>query len=355
MKDSLNTSTAPSGQLSKRLDALKGRISELQSGRSGRFVLFSHDPTGLGGQIARRLLAVRVGLLTRRTAVFLEEDFYPYENAFEPLSTALDISDDVPEFQTEMSADVAPVVKFNFWKFWADEIFKAKVYGYIPAELANEKHPGILLDGAIFDTFRLKPEYEETISSSLIHIDSLKPVIGVHFRRGDKSVETPYVTAQDYRSAIEMIAAASQIRNVFISSDSPDAVKELNLDPSRFQIFFDHDEKRYNNANHKFLMRNRHLAKQETVTAIRNIYTLARCTAVVGQSNAHFAHLAAGSIAARNEDAEYGLLIEPATVPENWAKRQLYRARQKLRSAAKLLLPRHTLKHRARSATRGKK
>jgi hypothetical protein len=132
---------------------------------------------------------------------------------------------------------------------------------------------------------------------------------------------------------------------VFISSDSAEAVRELALDQTKFNIFFDADEKRYNNANHKFLMKNPELAAQETQTAIRNIYMLSQCTKLIGQSNAHFATLAAGGVIVNNSASDFGELIKPGLTPTNWKSRLFYRAYRLARTIAKLALPRLTLKH----------
>src|SRR4051812_7059440 len=112
MDEVSNSLNACGNQLQDRIQALRMRIDELQSGRSGRYVLFNHDPTGLGGQIARRVLAVRVGLISNRTAVFVGEDFFPYENAFLPLASFLGRTEDLPEFDARLDEDPTPVVTF---------------------------------------------------------------------------------------------------------------------------------------------------------------------------------------------------------------------------------------------------
>lgn len=333
-------------QFQDRLQALRLRIDELQSGRSsGRFVLFNHDPTGLGGQIARRVLAIRVGLISNRTAVFIDEDFFPYENAFRPLASFLGSVENLPELDERLDEDPAPVVIFNFWSFWQNEPLKAKIYGHVPNELSDLDEPKLAVDGTILSSFRLTREYEDAIAPYLNKIGSLWPIIGVHFRRGDKFVETPYVSAATYRASIESIAGRYNIRNVFVSSDSADAVSELDLDPTKFNIFFDESELRYNNANHKFLMKNPDLASQETKTAIRNIYMLSKCTKLVGQSNAHFASLAAGGIIVNNAAPDFGLLIEPTLAPTSWKSRLAYRTYQTVRHIAKAAFPKLTLRH----------
>jgi hypothetical protein len=337
-------------ELGRRVDALRSRIARNQSGHSGRFVLFTHDPHGLGGQISRRLLAIRVGLMTGRTAVFPNEDFFPYENVFEPLTEVnLSMSESVPPIDlTSLESDSRPLVYFDFWAFWRNEALRHLIYSALPTEINGVPNGASLLDGIIFSSFRLKAACSAEIAPYLAHINTLGPVIGVHFRRGDKYVETPYVDAAVYRTQIEAVATRHHIRNVFISSDSSNAVRELALDETRFKIYFDAKEKRYNNANHKFLMAHRELAPQETFTAIKNIYMLSCCTQIVGQTNAHFASLAAGQLYVTRMDPEFGVLIDPMLAPKNWSMRLLNSIYRYSRKVGKRMLPLYLLKSKQR-------
>lgn len=336
MNDSCMGISLPEDKLRPRIEAVSARIAELQLARSGRYIVFNHDPTGLGGQISRRLLAIRVALMTGRTAVFPNEDFYPYENAFEPLALPpTETRKIVPVLNAQLEEDPNPIVSFDFWRFWKNELMRHKIYGYIPNELAGLANHGLILDGIIFSSFRLNLKYRCAITPFIERIKATAPVIGVHFRRGDKYVETPYVSAEIYRENVEAVAARHNIQNILISSDSAEAVDKLHLDRNRFNIFFDDQEKRYNNANHKFLMKHRELACQETMTAIRNIYMLGHCTKVVGQTNAHFARLAAGQIMINAYGADFGVLLEPNLMPRKWTDRLTYGVYRGVRTIAK--------------------
>lgn len=333
--------------LESRVRAIRARVDLLQSNASGRAVLFRHDPTGLGGQISRRLLAIRVAMISGRTAVFPDESFYPYKNAFEPLSDVGigAISTDMPMWNGDIGADRADVVAFDFWSFWQNEDAKRRIYEYTPPELVGVPDARTILDGVIFNSFTLKPDYNDMVSKAVGELSKAGPLVGVHFRRGDKYVETPYVSAERYRSAIEDVAGRSGIRSIFVSSDSPNAIRELSLDADRYETIFDADEKRYNNANHRFLMKYPSLARQETSTAIRNIYMLASCDRVVGQSNAHFATLAAGSIAARSFVVDYGRLLAPEAAPAKLLNRIVYAGYRGARLVAKKIFFMRTLRN----------
>jgi hypothetical protein len=344
------TMVALKGELERRIGALRSRIAHNQSGHSGRFILFTHDPHGLGGQISRRLLAIRVGLMTARTAVFPDEDFFPYENVFEPLTEAtFAISKSVPPIDLMcLEGDSRPVVYFDFWACWENKAFRELVYSALPIEVDGIPDGAILLDGIIFSSFRLKASYYSRIAPYLAQIKAMGSVIGVHFRRGDKYVETPYVDSAVYRRHIEAVAARHNIKDVFISSDSPNAMRELALDETLFNIHFDVNERRYNNANHKFLIAHRELAPQETFSAIKNIYMLSCCTQIVGQTNAHFASLAAGRLYATRMDPDFGVLIDPMLAPKNWSMRLLNSIYRYSRSVGKRILPLYFLKSKQR-------
>src|SRR6202042_2653128 len=83
--------------------------------------------------------------------------------------------------------------------------------------------------------------------------------LGVHLRRGDKNVETAYVSAKHFNAPIARIYKVGRFDSVFLASDSPQAAAEIDLPPG-VKLIFDRDEKRYNNANHKMLFCNPDLA-----------------------------------------------------------------------------------------------
>jgi hypothetical protein len=336
----LATSSFHPTDLAAKVRMVEESIKHTQSGSTGRYVCFTHDPTGFGAQVSRRILAIRIGLLTGRTAVFPQEDCFPYENPFEPISI------DAPaEWKNSPTIDLThadrdnrPVVRFDFWDFWRNEKLKRYVYSSVPQEIEDVRNSGILLDGIIFSTFQLRGSYSEAVAPYLSQIDAIRPVVGVHFRRGDKYVETPYVDPAVYRESISHSAEIEGTNNIFIASDSPRALFELQLDARRYNIHFDTEEKRYNNANHKFLSNRPDLSHQETLSAIKNIYMLGQCDRVVGQSNAHFALLAAGRISARTNATDFGRLIEPAMLPNKRVPRLIYQTYRATRSMAKTML-----------------
>ena len=146
---------------------------------------------------------------------------------------------------------------------------------------------------------RLLPSAQSIVDAEKKRLGISLTTLGVHLRRGDKSVENAYVPAAEVNRAIGAVHQAWPFDSLFLASDSQNAMKEICL-PSGVTLIFDETEKRYNNANHKMLFHNPELAQQETFTALKNLILLSFCGGIVGQDNAHFPVLASRIIASRN-------------------------------------------------------
>ena len=326
--------------LDEGIEKIRSRIKEIQSPQNPNKILFKHDPTGLGAQISRRILAVRVALITGRAAIFPNENFFPYIPCYKPLTreeNLLQVGLE-PSFLFDNNS-YPSVVKFDFWRFWKNESEKTLVYGFTPPELDGFSNPNLILDGIIFSTFSLLDEFNEQIAINLKRFSIDNSVLGVHFRRGDKFIETPYVPIAEYKKAICRVSERTGLSRVFVASDSPRAVEELGLARLGFDVIFDEQEQRFNNASHKFLLRNRHLARQETFSALRNIYLLSNCSRIVGQDNAHFARLAAGAISVRRNTPDFGELIPGGILLERRYWHAIYRCFHLARGIGKKIFP----------------
>jgi hypothetical protein len=314
--------------------SIGSKIDTVQSPQNLRETSFTHDPTGLGAQISRRVLALRVAYMTGRRAVFPNESMYPYETCYLPLG-----GDSTISFKA-----VNDRIEFDFWKFWEDSVAREDVYKFLPAGLANSEVSQLLFEGILLSKMPLKDSYENYITAAKIRLNLEDPYIGLHYRRGDKKVETPYVPTKKYREEVIRIAKETGINKVFIASDSPAALRELNLEEAGLISIFDFDEIRYNNANHRFLMANQDKAKEETLTAIKNIYLLAGAKKVVGQTNAHFATLAAAMICYRDNTYLPGVLI-PGEIQMNSPLIAIkYRLKNFVKNIVKKLFPALTLR-----------
>lgn len=324
---------------------VEDRLVRIQSARNIKEIRFTHDPVGLGGQISRRILAFRVAMITGSRVVFPAETFFPYENAFNRLPMQNNGEGELLNCLDDAFKEGCSIFSFDFWKFAAHSSDSSRVYNYVPCDPPiGERLANIIYDGILFRHQTIRPEWQSAVDRSISTLCLPSRYIAVHFRRGDKSVETPYVPAEQYRNAVLAATKAFGIDTVFVASDSPTALQELKLHDTGLQIIFDEKEQRLNNANHKFLAKNPSQRKSETLTALKNLYTLSRADAVVGQDNAHFATLAAGSIALRNQNLKFGTLLNGHILLEKPGWRAYYKIRSFTRRSAKVLFPQLSIK-----------
>lgn len=318
-------------------------LKRIQSVENKKEIHFSHDPTGLGGQISRRILALRIAYITGARASFPNETMYPYEMCFDQLPSYINPVGDGNIFSEEIPWIGA--VKFNFWNFWGDEDQRNLVYSYIPPGLDSDVvFGGLLFDGVLESFLKLNSNYEHKVKEEITRLNLPERYISVHFRRGDKTVETPYVPAKIYRDAVIEVANKMGVSEVFVASDSPSAIDDLGL-PSSFNVIFDSSERRLNNANHRFLMKNRGESATETLIAIKNIEILSNSLAIVGQDNAHFATIAASRVYLKSGGVYFGKLLRGNIMMNSWGWRLFYRAKNLIKTVLKILLPGKTLKN----------
>jgi len=332
------------------IDDLMSDVRQVQNSSNNGVIYFSHDPTGLGAQLSRRILGLKIGYLTRKKAFFPSESMYPYENCFADSLNEGEVSSDyvssLPEFDVFNYAEGVSY-RFDFWKFWSNSEAKAAVYGYIPDCLKGVGNAERIFEGCLLNLFQLKPEYDEFVAEARARLGLLDGYISIHYRRGDKKVETPYVPTEVYRNELIGQLKKTGVAKVFVASDSPYAVNDLALSGD-VVVVFDGDEIRYNNANHKFLMKNRGLSKQETLTAIKNIMLLSGGVRVVGQDNAHFATLASSVICLKNGGDDYGRLIPGQLLFEKKSVYLRYKLKEAIKKLVKRILPGLTLRNRKR-------
>ncbi|MBS1209304.1 MAG: hypothetical protein H6R19_1702 [Proteobacteria bacterium] len=341
----MNTSTEKNS-LNIWAAGVLAQLDQIQALANPRSTAFSHDPTGLGAQISRRVLAMRIACMTGRRAAFPQESMYPYDTCYEPLEGAGSMSNgETPESVLDFNdADRQGAVRFDFWKFWEDEEQRKIVYEFLPSGLANTEGGQALFEGILLSKMQLKTAYTDYVASAASRLELSGDYIGVHYRRGDKKVETPYVPTSKYREAILRLVRETGIKKVFLASDSPAALEELDLESAGVTVVFDHEEIRYNNANHRFLMQNQDKAVQETMTAIKNIYLLAGARKIVGQNNAHFATLAAAMISFRDLTIDPGVLIPGELLMSSPLVAAKYRVKNLAKLVIKTLFPSLTLK-----------
>jgi len=328
-------------------DQVLKRLIALQYGDTKRILLFTQIPIGLGGQIAVRLVGLRLALLFDRKVIFSHLDEPPYGQVFAPLHSSADFNQ-LKKIATNYFADGSksePVVMLDKWEMLEAPELQKLIYEYVPEGLPSICEPARYVDGLLLSFCHLIPKLKLMLSSAADRLCIGDDTLGVHVRRGDKNVETPYVPIDAINREIHRLCGERGFRRIFVSSDN-DAVFDEIVVPPGTQLVFDKEERRYNNANHKFLLKSPQFSEQETATAVKNIFLLGRCGGIVGQSNAHFATLAAAQICFRKK-GEFGALLQGDYVLRSSRVRRFSHSfKLGLRSAARRAFPWATLRGR---------
>lgn len=121
-------------------------------------------------------------------------------------------------------------------------------------------------------------------------------VIGLHIRRGDKNTEGPYIHTETYIHFVQKVCSLYPNKNiaVFLASDDPNCYLDFKSKLSNgcsINILWDAEEDRFNNYNAAMVQNNATLAKQESITAAKNISLLGDCDYVIGMASAQFTWL----------------------------------------------------------------
>ena len=323
------------------MDRIHAELDFLQFGEPKKFLLVNHFPVGLGGQITGRINALRLAIALGRQAVFKFLNDPPYAQTFEPLcrkvlpTSAWDSAEVVDLTSDQSDSDVLMFdPRFLRVRHHKNEDI---IIQFIEERIGLRKLHPFVLDGIILRWMRVCPEIRHFVDVNQRRLGISDSTLGVHFRRGDKSVETAFVPASEINRQISNMHRRWAFSSIYLASDSPDAPQEIEL-PYGVELIFDSEEKRYNNANHKMLMAQPDLAIQETLTAYKNIALLSACGGVIGQDNAHFVTLSAAVIAERQRSSKNIFLIDGRTAEKNSIRVKLFFSmkrwvRKRLRSA----------------------
>lgn len=326
---------------------LRKRLDHLQFSEQPCLLLMGQVPVGYGAQISGRLLGLKLALALDRKAVFPSASDWPYVQTVVP---PFSWNGDLRTIQKAPLIDVSgldgrSMVRFDYLAVdqqlrsrgtdvqeWIDRLLAARL------DLTRDDLQKF--DGWLLSWLQFLPELESRLRLDMERLGVSKGILGVHIRRGDKKVETPYVSPERINTAISRIYSKWKFSGVFVASDCPDAPSFLKL-PAGVSILFDEQEMRYNNANHRMLSANPTMSSQETYVAFKNMRLLGECGGVVGQQNAHFATLAASYIFNRDSRSERLTLIDPNCLPKLVLIKQ--RLKWGLRSLVKSAVPRSLL------------
>ena len=102
--------------------------------------------------------------------------------------------------------------------------------------------------------------------------------------------------------------------SIFLASDDPNTYNEFKKNLPNTDIVWDFDEPRFNNCNAQMVTSSPELAKQESLTAAKNICLLGECDYVIGMSTTQFTWIG-GLLAVykNNLDTSRHIMLDPFT------------------------------------------
>lgn len=277
--------------------------------QNSKYIIFNIDYGGFGAMVARRKLALQFGHYFNRTVIFNFID-HLYDDPFEEISNIKyeEIKNEkIVKFNYTLNQN-DKVVFFDFNDYWNNSKIKNEYHEKSVDNLNFVEFSGLLLN-----FLKLKNGYQKLVDESIKKIKDNEPIIGIHIRRGDKEVESPYIPIERYLNELIKINKITNINKVFVTSDSDYAIEELKELAFDFTFIYDKNELRYNSkiANIHYARLNDENKKRETETCIKNIYMLSECTYIIGQSNAQFSKIALCKQVDKNNDINSYSLINP--------------------------------------------
>ncbi len=267
---------------------------------------------GFGAMVARRKLLMQIGYATNRTVVF-RNTTYLYDECYQPMSQhkLLDVINGPGRhvmFLDFIEDPRRPLIHFTFDYYWNHPKYKDLYQCWRPEGISY-----IEFCGAIIDGFKLLPDYQEYTDSVRERLSIDNKTVGLHIRRGDKGIETgkhTFVSLDGYEREVRKASDTLGSKRVFISSDSAEAMQEMKNRLVGFDVFWDEDEKRYDNANWSMVQENPEMRRDETMTGAKIIDLFGSCGHVIGQENTQFAKLGGSLCCARTGNKDCMTLIE---------------------------------------------
>lgn len=322
----------------KLISEINAELDRLQYEYTDKFIRFISLPFGLGAQITGRVETLICALAFGRKAIFDAAD-PPYTQVFSTMHQHLPA---LTEKEISIDPRISQSEKYIYYK--PDEISMSArqmrellllrirgKFNWHTVEWAD-------LEGTVFNWMPLTLNMSEYCNMMRETLGIDRETLGVHYRRGDKKVESAYVPAATFNNTIAEIQKVWPYKKLFVASDSQRAIDEI-CTPDGVELIFDRAERRYNNANHRMIIGKPELAEDETKTAFKNIWLLAQCGGVVGQDNAHFATLSTSSIFSAT-GSNNGVLLDGKIAQKNSRTLDFYyRNKMAIRSLLRRIFP----------------
>ena len=180
-------------------------------------------------------------------------------------------------------------------QFKEDQTVIGSALTFCPAEFSNpnlspEQNLSLFKSLCLKDVYKPKKEYSN-LSDKLL--ENIENYIAVHIRRGDKVKtflkEGNFISASRYHDFCISIFKETGIKNIFVCSDSDDAINEFiqHNESSfvKFNVFYDKDEVRHDGYPYKVItgeLDESSCSLNEAITAFKNVEILSKANYLVG-------------------------------------------------------------------------
>ena len=270
--------------------------------RATNILTFHIEPAGYGATVSRLMVGLNLAIWHNATMKFGVDSNYVIEGLF-------DLS------LLQNTNRQGKIITWNFFKdTWDNPSRNQTIYPLCPfnPELDKDVWAANLAYALLGSpTAVLRAHIAD--QKSYLKWDSYDIRIGLHIRRGDKTMEHPHVPIPVYMKFLneELKQYEGKRVGVYLSSDDPDVYRELSLP---VDVLWDDREKRYNNNNIGMVRSQPHLAMQESITAARIICMFGECDVVIGLQNTQFTWLGGLLMMYKNGfNKERHIMIDPRT------------------------------------------
>ncbi len=261
---------------------------------SKKYIIGDIEWGGFGAMYARRKLIMQLAHAFNRTPVFRYTS-YVYDDPFEQFDVNLETlkNKGIKEVEIfDFTDNDKEVVFFNFGKYWNTQ----HMHDYQCWHPENTDYT--MYSGYMYGLLKLNKKYNEKIEENInfikekYEIKGFENLTALHLRRGDKIVESPYLSDEFLFKYIEENNLGDSF---FVTSDEFDYIQEIEEKYPQYNFIYDSNETRYGNqkiSNVDMVTRNQALKEQETLMFMKNVEIMKQCKAVVGLHSAQMTKIA---------------------------------------------------------------
>ena len=279
---------------------------------SEKYIVGDIEWGGFGAMYARRKLIMQIAHAFNRTPVFRYTS-YAYEDPFKEFTPNLDSLKkkgikEVEKF--DFSYNDKEVVFFDFASYWNSSNMR-EYQCWHPKEVEY-----LMYSGYMYNLLKLNNSYKSKVEEEIEYlkekyeIENFKNLVALHLRRGDKIVESSYLT---HEFIFKYVEENSLGKHFFVTSDDLEYIHEVEEKYPQYNFIYYSEEKRYGNqkmSNTDMVSMNPALKEQETLTFVKNVEILKQCKCVIGPHSAQMTKIA-GSMNSYLKDNNALHLIDP--------------------------------------------